>query len=136
MIANEAKKELMRGKLVFDSDVFRIVLMQSGFVFDPDGHSNRGQIMAFELTTGMGYDVGTLPFDTMIRDDAADLVEVTFHDFSWVATGGNIGPANGAIIFDSTHPQNVLIGYVGFGTDQIVTDGGTFKLANIKCRVR
>ena len=136
MIANLIKQELMKKTIDVTSDVMKIALLDNTFTFDPDTHTTWGAVSAKELTTANGYATGTLTYDSIAVDNTLDLATATFDDFTWTASGGDIGPANGAIIYDDTHAQKVVVGYADFGTAQTATDGGTFKIANIKIRVK
>ncbi len=134
-VSNASKLALMKGEIDFDNDVFKIILMNNSFVFNIDSHDSHALIAANALSSGNGYDAATLSaIGTTDRDDVNDYSEADFNDVLWTATGGSIGPANGAIIYDDSHASKVVLGYVDFGTAQTATDGGAFKIANIKIR--
>ncbi|RLC43909.1 MAG: hypothetical protein DRH70_09475 [Candidatus Coatesbacteria bacterium] len=125
---------LMKSEVDFANDVFKIVLMNNAYVFDQDAHAGLSDISASVLADGNGYVTGTLVLVGVTQDDVNDRGEAEFDDFEWTASGGSIGPANGAIIYDDTHTSDRIIGYIDFGSAQTATDGGTFKIANVKVR--
>ena len=133
-LSNHYKYQLMAKKVDFANDVFKIVLMDNSFTFDIDAHPDLASVSANVLTPGNGYAVGTLVFDSLTEDDTNDRAEAIFDDFTWTAAGGSIGPSNGAIIYDDTTADDTIVGYIDFGSAQTATDGGTFKIANIKVR--
>src|SRR3990172_1066300 len=102
--SNHLKYLLLTGVIDFLNDQFKIILMESGFVFNKDTHANYADVLASELATGFGYTQGTkvLAGVTVTEDDGNDRGEVTWNNPSWVAAGGDIGPVSGAIIYDET----------------------------------
>lgn len=136
--SNEIKYLLATKVIDFGGDVFTIILMQSGFVFDRDDHNTYADVIAFELENlGFGYTRGAknLAGISVDRDDVTDLTKVTCNKVQWIAAGGDIGPAAGAIIFDDTIITPVVdpvVGYIPFGVDRTQIDGGTFTITNIE----
>jgi hypothetical protein len=135
-VANKARFELSNGRIDFATDTFKIILMASGFIFDPDTHHGYADVSASELAAGNGYTTGgnTLSGVSVTEDDTADRTKVTWANTTWTATGGDIGPTPGAIIYDdtATAPQaDTLIGYIDFGTEATQFDGGVATIANI-----
>ena len=116
-------------------DVFKIVLMDNAFTFDKDTHATLANVSANVLADGYGYAEGTLVLDSVTEDDVNDRAEAIFDDYTWTASAGSIGPSNGALIYDDTTGDDTVIGFVDFGSAQTATDGGTFKVANIKIRL-
>ena len=135
--ANKVKYELAIGAIDFSSDTFKIILMQSGFTFDKDSHHYYTDVSGNELGTGNGYTAGgaTLAGVSVTEDDVDDRCEVTWSNASWVASGGNIGPACGAIIYDDTHASKCIIGFLDFGADYTQPDGGTATIIAPEVRI-
>ncbi len=138
-LSNHYKRQKMSGEIDFTSDTFRIILMNDSFTFDQDADAiYDAGIIASELTTANGYTQGTMPLGTVnidnIEDDTNNRSEVSFPSVEWTASGGSIGPSNGAIIYDLTTSDNTIVGYIPFAGAQTATDGGTFAIHNITIR--
>jgi hypothetical protein len=140
LAANKAKFELANGRIDFASDAFEIILMDTGFVFDPDADHGYANVSADELANGNGYTTGgiTLAGVTVTEDDTNNYTEVAWNNVTWTASGGSIGPTPGAIIYDNTaaSPQaDTVIGYIDFGQEFTQVDGGTLTVANPTVRL-
>lgn len=130
--SNYFKKELFNSTINGATDTFKIILMQSGFVYNKATHGTYADVSASELPTALGYTVGgaTLAGVTITQDDILNLGKIAWNNPSWVATGGNL-VASGAIIYDDTHGSDAIVGYIDFGGDVTTLSGGTFTLANV-----
>jgi hypothetical protein len=135
-VSNHAKYQLMVGALNLSSDTLKICLMATGFTFNKDSHATWADVSASELSTWNGYtqNTKTLSGISISEDDTNDRGELTCSNPSWTASGGNIGPTPGAIIYDDTSSDNTVIGYLDFGGDQAASDGANFVINNIKIR--
>jgi hypothetical protein len=135
-MANQAAihfKYLLATKAVsFASDSFKIILMASGFNFDRNNHKVHADVVANELATNYGYtqDTKTLTSVVVLEDDTNEECSVKWGNPSWTASGGSIGPANGAIILDATISGEAIVGFIDFGQDFTQVDGGTLTIAN------
>jgi hypothetical protein len=136
-VANKLKYLLATGAINFSSDSFKIVLMQSGYTFDPDAHHDYADVSASELATDHGYtaDTKTLSGVAVTEDDSNDRTAVTWDPVTWTASGGDIGPTPGAIIYDDTEASNSIVGYIDFGGDQTQADGGVATITGIELRI-
>lgn len=140
VVANKARFEIANARVDFASDTFKIILMATGFTFDPDTHHGYADVSASELASGNGYSTGgnTLSGVSVTEDDTNDYTEITWSNTTWTASGGDIGPTPGAIIYDdtATSPQaDTLIGYIDFGSEQTQANGGVATIANITVRI-
>ena len=138
--SNKIKFLLVKKNVDFSADTFKIILMQSGFVFNKDTHEGYANVSANELGTGNGYTVGgaTLAGVVVTEDDTNDRCDVAWNNATWTASGGTIGPTPGAIIFDdtpTTPTADPIVGYIDFGGNQSQADGGVATISNIKFRV-
>ena len=138
--SNKVKYELATGNIDFSSDTFKIILMDTGFTFDIDTDHGYANVSADELSAGNGYTAGgnTLAGVSVTEDDTNNYASVTWSNTSWTASGGNIGPTPGAIIYDDTvaaPTADVVIGYIDFGEEITQIDGGTFTIANVEVRL-
>lgn len=133
-LSNHYKYQVMKGEIAFLTDTFKIVLMDNTFTFDIDAHATLADVAADLLTEANGYTAATLANVALTEDDTNDRGEASWDDQVWTASGGSIGAANGAIIYDDTTSDDTIVGYLDFGASQIATDGGTFTISNIKVR--
>ena len=135
--SNHIKFMLAKGDVAFDTDSFKIILMNNSFTFDKDTHATYANVSASELATANGYTVNTktLAGVAISEDDTNDRAAVTWSNVSWTASGGSIGPSNGAIIFDDTTVDDSVVGYIDFGAAQTATDGGNFNIINVALNV-
>jgi hypothetical protein len=90
-----------------------------------------------ELATGFGYtqDTKLLTGKTLTEDDTNDRAEMAADDVTWPASGGTIGPTPGALLYDDTSADDVIIGYLDFGGDQAAASGATFTISTIRVRI-
>lgn len=134
---NHIKYLIAIGSIGFSGDSFIIILMASGFIFDVDAHTKYSEVVANELPTLYGYTRGNkaLTGITLVENDTDDQCNITFDPVTWTASGGDIGPTPGAIIYDDTHPDKPIVGYIDFGTEYTQINGGTATLADIEVRI-
>jgi hypothetical protein len=133
-LTNHYKFLKMSGSINFQSNNFGMILMKDTYVFNQDDHEDANDISGMELPSGNGYSTAVMVLDSLVEDDVNDRAEAIFQDVEWTASGGNIGPAAGAMIIKSDGGIMPLIGYIDFGTPQTATDGGVFRITNIKIR--
>jgi len=138
--SNKIKYLLATKAIDFANDSFKVILMQSGFVFNKDTHHAYADVSASELATGNGYTANTktLGAATVTEDDTDDRTEVTWANITWTASGGAIGPTPGAIIYDDTvaaPTADPIVGYIDFGGDQTQADGGTATISALEVRI-
>lgn len=131
-LSNRFKKEMLMKTIDMDSDTIKIILMAAGFTFVRATHSTYADVSASELASGSGYtaNTATLSGASITQDDTNNQGLCVFDNESWVASGGAIA-ACGAILYDDTHANDVVIGFIDFGGTQTCQDGGTFTVANI-----
>lgn len=134
--SNKFKTELWRGTINGSTDVFKIALMASGFTYNQDTHGDYADISASELPTASGYTVGgaTLGGVTITQNDTLNEGIIAWNNPSWVASGGDL-TAIGAIIYDDTHLDDVIVGYIDFGSDQTTLNGGTFTIVDVQSTI-
>lgn len=132
LASNRWKFELFKGTIDGDTDVFKIILMQTGFTYNRVTHGLYADVSASELATGSGYTAGgaTLGGQAVSQDDTLNKGKLSFSNATWTATGGSI-IASGAIIYDDTHASDVIVGYIDFAGDQTTLDGGVFTIADV-----
>jgi hypothetical protein len=136
-LSNKIKFLMGTGAINFSTDSFKIILMASGFTFDKDTHHAYSSVSSSELAAGNGYSTSSkaLSLTSITEDDTDDRLEVVWANVTWTASGGAIGPTPGACIFDDTHANDAIVGYLDFGGEQTQADGGTATISNIEFRL-
>jgi hypothetical protein len=138
-VPNTLKKMIFKGDIVALTDVFKIILMQPGFVFDPDVHHAYADVLASEVANGLGYATAgkTLGGIGLVVDNTENRAELTWNNVQWDATGGTLA-ASGAIIYDDTtlvasgHDEtDAIIAYIDAGGVLLATDGTPMLIQNI-----
>ena len=134
---NHIKYLLATAVIDFSADVFNIILMESGFVFNIDDDEDYADVVGEELPNGNGYTTGgnILAGVAVTEDDTDDRAEITWNATSWTAAGGSIGPAAGAIIYDQTAANDPIVGFIDFGGDYTQEVVGVATISNIEVRV-
>ena len=135
--ANRLKYLMASADIDFSADVFIIILMQSGFVFNVDTHHEYADVIGNELPTANGYTQGNEVLANVVvtEDDPDDRAEITWDNVTWTAAGGAIGPSPGAIIYDQTDVNDSIVGFIDFYGDQTQADGGTVTILNPEVRI-
>ena len=134
-VANNWKETSAYGTHNFNSDAFKIILMEPGFSFDRANHEIYADVSAFELPTAYGYTAGgqALAGVAITNDAVLAAAIVSWNNASWVIAGGDL-QASGAIIYDDTIAApdiDPIVGFIDFGGTLTTYNGGTFTIANI-----
>jgi hypothetical protein len=104
------------------ADVFKVYLTNTA----PSAASTTYNTPA-DLATANGYTAGGVSIGTITGAQAAGLFSFAGGtNPSWTASGGNIGPFQYAILYNSTN--NKIIGYWDYGTALTLTNGNTFTV--------
>lgn len=135
--SNSTLERILNKELDFSSDTHKIILMASGFVFNPATHNNYSDVSASELPTANGYTVGgaTLSGATVAVDTGLPGAACTWNNATWNISGGNL-TSSSAIIINDTHANDAIIQYIDFGGDQTTLDGGIATVANPQFRLK
>ena len=136
-IANNFRVLLAQGAVDFDAHTFKAIAMKEGFIFNPATHDLYADVHASEVTTGYGYTVGgvTLTGVAIAQNDTDARADITWNNITWTASGGDVGPIAGVIIYDDSTTGDAILGYIDFGGAYTVADGGTATVANVKVRI-
>jgi hypothetical protein len=115
------------------ADVFKAILMDTAFAFDPDAHSTLALVTANQLASGNGYTQNdkTLAGVTVTEDDTNDRARTTWTNVTFTASGGSIGPSGALVIYDDTTTEKTVVGAVDFGTDYTIADGSSLQFQNL-----
>lgn len=129
-LANNFLEQLLLKKIDFSADVFKIILLAPGFVFNRATHTQYSDVSASELPTALGYTVAgaTLSGVVVAQDDVNNVGRVTWNSVSWTATGGNL-VSSGAIIYDNTTATKYICGYLDFNGAQTTLDTGVATIS-------
>ena len=125
-LSNHFKYQAMKGEIDFNSDTFKMILMNDSFTFDKDAHATYANVSGEELSNGNGYTTGgiTLLSGELTEDDANDQGKMAWsHNPTWTASGGSIGPSGAAVIYDDDATDDTVVGCIDFGTDYTATEG-------------
>ena len=137
IIANNFRVLLAQGAVDFDANTFKAIAMQEGFVFDPSTDDLYADVSSQEVAAGYGYTAGgvTLTGVSIAQNDTDARADVTWNNITWTASGGDVGPIAGVIIYDDSITGDPILGYIDFGGAYTVADGGTATIANVKVRI-
>jgi hypothetical protein len=104
--------------------------MESGFTFDKDAHEELADVTADQLATGYGYTQNskTLTGVSITENDTTDKAETRWADVTWTATGGSIGPACAAIVYNDTVTNDPIAFCIEFGVNKTTEDGFAFVI--------
>jgi hypothetical protein len=133
-LSNPFKFPLLSGNIDFDADTFKIILMDASFAFDRDSHATLADVTAHQLSTAHGYTQNdeTLTNVSVNEDDAGDRGVVTWDNVLWTASGGDIGPAGAAVIYDDATADDTVAGCIDFGADYTIPDGSSLQIQDIE----
>ncbi len=140
IFSNHVKAQLWKKQIDIENDDIKLILMQTGFSFNKDTHSNYSDVSGSELAAGFGYTTGgvSLTNVTVIEDDVNDRGTVVADNAVFNASGGTIGPSPGALIYKNTGTPatSTVIGYGTFsGGNQSAGDGTPFTVSGIELRL-
>lgn len=134
-VSNRFKLELGKAAIDFSSDVFKAVLMEDGFVFDKDAHGELADVNGAPseiISATGGYEEKTLVVDTAWnQDDTNDLAFIDWENVTWTASGANFDDFDGILVYDSSHADDVIVGYIDLGQTITLVDGNSFQAQNM-----
>lgn len=81
-----------------------------------------------EITPGFGYLAGGRPVLNSAYSETGGVGLLTGGNVIFTATGGNIGPVQWAVLYNSTALTNPLIGWWDSGSPATVSSGGTLTV--------
>ena len=140
---NKFKVALAEGILSFGQlgvgqgtpDTCKIVLMNNTFVFNKETQAYYSDISSSELANGYGYTKNSTIFGSLtLAFDVDNFLNIKFPSVYWTATGGDLGPISGAIIFNDT-VSDIIVGFVDFEIDLTIENGNQLYLYNIVVQI-
>ena len=111
-----------------DSDQFKVALMDSNHSF-VSTDTDFSQVSTNEITAGNGYSSGGKLLSNTSWTESSGVVTFDADDVVWTASGGSIGPASHAVIYDDTATDDKLVASITFDSAETAGDGTDFKLA-------
>jgi len=107
-----------------NSDTFKAVLTNTA----PDQAAHTVLTDITQIANGNGYLTGgaTLANLSWAETEAGSGIwRWSFDDPSWTASGGDIATHRYLVVYDDTHANDVLVGYVDRGASAVITSGNT-----------
>jgi len=137
---NSFRSMLWKGQIAAETDTFKMILMETGFVFDKDAHHAYADVSAYELSTGNGYTAGgvTLTSALVTTNNTDDRSELTFDNVQIDASGGSLVTSGGIIYDDSTDTSggddytDAIMSYKDAGGTITATDGTPVIFSSIR----
>jgi hypothetical protein len=132
-------QEFVLGVNYLGPNLFKLVLMQAGFIFSPTAHNTYATIQPSELPNGAGYSAGgqaLIIAAPPIRDDANLMVWMQFNNVQWTASGGSL-VTQGACMYYAADPfpqTQAVVGYIDFSGARTVLDGSPIVIGNLILR--
>ena len=137
-VSNKFKYEMGIESVDLSSDTVKVILMESGFVYDKDADGTYANVSADEITSAGGYTVGgeALTVDSAwAQDNTNDRAAITWVDKTFTASGAAFDTFCAAILVltvdATTDTTDVVIGCIEFGQDISVADGASFQLQDM-----
>lgn len=131
--SNEYKYRLLKNT---EADTYKMILMQTGFTYNPDTHNTLADVSASELPTENGYTVGgkVLNNITITKDNDLNKGILTADNVVWTASGGTLETA-GAIVFNDTMTDDPVVYYANAEGVLSAPDGINLEIKNIQYRI-
>ena len=110
----------------YDTDSFKIILLNA-HTFDPT-HTQLSDVSGDEIATGNGYTQQTKTLTSVTAGQTGGTFVFDAANVSWTASGGSIGPATDAEIYDDTSTNDLLTCNIDFGASETAPDGQNFQI--------
>lgn len=107
-----------------NSDTLKILLTNTAPVA-----TNTVKANLTEIAAGNGYVAGGAVAGFVSGNDTSGTYKLILSVVSWTASGGNIGPFEFAVLYNSTPAAGNLIGWWDYGTAITLTSGNTFQVS-------
>lgn len=120
----------LSGNIDFDTDVHKIILLNDTHTF-AQANDDLADITANQLATGNGYTQDDEALVSPTISQAAGVTSWDANDVTWTASGGSIGPARFAVIYNdtvTTPDADALLVDINFGVNETAGNGTDFKV--------
>jgi hypothetical protein len=140
IVYNSALEDLARGSIDFDTDTFKVMLVNATYdaIADEtkkDAHLKRSAVTANEIS-GTGYTAGGVGAAvTVTKDTVNNRVDISLGSASWSTATVT---AEGAVYYKSrggADTADELVAYIDFG-GPITSTAGTFALTASTVRIQ
>lgn len=124
---HEFKKFLGDGTIDLDTHTFKAALTNTA----PTVATDTVLADITQIANGNGYLTGGQALTSVTWSETGSGTGIwrwNAADFTWTASGGDIGPFRYVIFYDDTAASDELVGYVDYGTNLTVTDGNAFTV--------
>jgi len=126
--------DMARGAIAFDTDSFKVMLVDATYVPDKAGHTRRDDVTG--EVTGVGYTVGGADVTVTVGTDLVlNRTDIGLGGAQWPAATIT---AAGAVYYDSrggVSGEDELVAYIDFSGD-VVSVGGLFALEPSTVRIQ
>lgn len=125
IIFNKFMADLGSGLIDWGSDTIRVALYSdiSNFNADTTVYSNTN-----ELASANGYTQNNkAAAGAVLQNDTDDVAQYDLADVTWTASGGAIGPASGALVYDVTNGSGAAY-LIDFAAAKTADNGTDFKI--------
>lgn len=121
---NQFVEDVCRGKHVFNSHVYKVMLTNSAPVAT---NSVFGDLT--EISAGNGYTAGGTA-STISESQTSGTEKVVASDVTFTASGGTIGPFRYAVLYNVTQssPVKPLVAWWDYGSSVTLNSGDTFTV--------
>lgn len=121
-VLNAAKKKILDGDIVFNTDTIKVALLDNTFSLDIDTQEFFADVSGDELPNGNGYTSGgeTLGGKSTTVDNANDRAEASANNVTWASANWSGTPARYFVVYkDTGNPAtSPIIDISDFGADQ------------------
>jgi hypothetical protein len=99
------------------------MLLDSDFTFD-NTDTQLTDVSSNEIASGNGYTTGGLTLTSVTWTRSGAKTVFNADNAEWEATGGPLATASYAVVYDDTHADDLLIGYIDLGGDLTTLENG------------
>ena len=117
---------LVNNLINLNTHTFKIILMSSAYT-PSSAHALLADITN-QLSTGFGYTSGGQALTSVTLNRVGGVTTFDAADVVWTASGGDIGPARYAAIYDDTAAGDPLMFLIDFGVDKTALNGANFNI--------
>lgn len=113
-----------------DYTALKVMLLSNAATFDA-AHDTLAEVIGSPSAevSGSGWDSGGEALASVaVTTVATDGAMIDCADIEVTATGGDIGPAYGAVIYDSAHADDAPLWFIDFDGAQTAGNGTPFKI--------
>ena len=133
-IPNRLLLELGKGGINFNSNIHKLILLAPSFVFNPASHGTYAEVISgtnYELPTANGYTVGGFTLSPIevggsywYQDNTNNKGTLGWSNLTVTATGELVFAH--AVVYDDTHANDVVVGYIGLNETVTLPSGEIF----------